>query len=202
MNTEAAFHKHLDQNPNDHTCRVVFADFLQEQADPRAEGYRQLGTLQLYPAQYKNQFAFCKYNKFEINAGLTRPHSVLSTHWFYLLAPDNVTGLETFSTRQTAEDNAARAYHKLKLIAQQEIYALHETKYHYAFSKFKIVTTKNNLRWELTQRIDQTAVSDTAIYDLIHRIKKYPRFPVILQQNLTVTRRHLIILSETLKFDA
>lgn len=33
----------LDANPNDHATRLIFADWLQERADPRAAGYRALG---------------------------------------------------------------------------------------------------------------------------------------------------------------
>jgi uncharacterized protein (TIGR02996 family) len=35
---EQSFHDHLDQHPDDHHARMVFADYLQEQGDPRAEG--------------------------------------------------------------------------------------------------------------------------------------------------------------------
>lgn len=39
---EAAFQSHLDSHPDDHTARLVFADWLEERGDPRAEGYRWL----------------------------------------------------------------------------------------------------------------------------------------------------------------
>lgn len=39
----------LDAHPDDHTTRLVFADWLQEQSDERAEGYRALGLLHRAP---------------------------------------------------------------------------------------------------------------------------------------------------------
>lgn len=47
--TEEDFHRQLDANPDDHHTRMVFADWLQERDDPRAEGYRALGQLRLHP---------------------------------------------------------------------------------------------------------------------------------------------------------
>jgi len=49
MTTEEAFQAALDANPDDHVTRLVFADWLQEQGDPRAEGYRALGRNQISP---------------------------------------------------------------------------------------------------------------------------------------------------------
>ena len=48
MNEEAAFQAHLDLHPDDHTCRLVFADWLEERGDPRAPGYRALGINKRY----------------------------------------------------------------------------------------------------------------------------------------------------------
>lgn len=42
---EKAFWDHLETHPEDSTCRLVFADWLQERGDPRAEGLRVLGRL-------------------------------------------------------------------------------------------------------------------------------------------------------------
>lgn len=43
MTTEDDFQRMLDENPGDHTTRLVFADWLDERGDPRAAGYRALG---------------------------------------------------------------------------------------------------------------------------------------------------------------
>ena len=45
MTTEDDFQKRLDASPEDWQTRLVFADWLQDQGDPRAEGYRALGAL-------------------------------------------------------------------------------------------------------------------------------------------------------------
>lgn len=50
MTTEADFQSALDANPEDHHTRLVFADWLQDRDDPRAEGYRALGVLRKRPA--------------------------------------------------------------------------------------------------------------------------------------------------------
>src|SRR5262245_22994715 len=49
MTTEDDFQNALDANPNEHHTRLVFADWLQERGDPRAEGYRALGRLRRVP---------------------------------------------------------------------------------------------------------------------------------------------------------
>jgi uncharacterized protein (TIGR02996 family) len=49
MNDESAFQAWLDAHPDDFNCRLVFADWLQERGDERAEGYRALGLLMLSP---------------------------------------------------------------------------------------------------------------------------------------------------------
>jgi uncharacterized protein (TIGR02996 family) len=49
LTTEDDFQNALDANPEDHQTRLVFADWLQERVDPRAEGYRALGRLRVQP---------------------------------------------------------------------------------------------------------------------------------------------------------
>lgn len=49
MTTEDDFQRQLDAHPDDHDLRRVFADWLQERDDPRAEGYRALGVLERRP---------------------------------------------------------------------------------------------------------------------------------------------------------
>lgn len=45
MTTEDDFQNALDAQPDDWHTRLVFADWLDEHADPRAAGYRALGLL-------------------------------------------------------------------------------------------------------------------------------------------------------------
>lgn len=49
MSDEDAFQSALDKEFYDHTTRLVFADWLEDRGDPRAEGYRALGALKKYP---------------------------------------------------------------------------------------------------------------------------------------------------------
>lgn len=49
MTTEQDFHAALDTRPDDWQTRLVFADWLEERSDPRAAGYRALGTLRKRP---------------------------------------------------------------------------------------------------------------------------------------------------------
>src|SRR5829696_4545434 len=49
MTTEDDFNAALDAKPEDWQTRLVYADWLQERGDPRAEGYRALGVLRLRP---------------------------------------------------------------------------------------------------------------------------------------------------------
>lgn len=51
MTTEDDFHAALDARPEDWQTRLVFADWLDERGDPRAEGYRALGGRRNYPVQ-------------------------------------------------------------------------------------------------------------------------------------------------------
>ncbi|QEL17156.1 TIGR02996 domain-containing protein [Limnoglobus roseus] len=46
---ERGFQKRLDARPDDHVARLVFADWLEERDDERAEGYRVLGLLRKWP---------------------------------------------------------------------------------------------------------------------------------------------------------
>jgi uncharacterized protein (TIGR02996 family) len=49
VTTEDDFNAALDADPEDWQTRLVFADWLQERGDPRAEGYRALGILRMAP---------------------------------------------------------------------------------------------------------------------------------------------------------
>lgn len=49
MTTEEDFQLMLDANPEDWLTRIIFADWLQENGDRRAAGYRELGIRQRMP---------------------------------------------------------------------------------------------------------------------------------------------------------
>lgn|GEM_PF-1384495 len=53
MTTEDDFQSALDANPDDWQTRLVFADWLEERGDRRAEGMRALGMLRLWPYRWR-----------------------------------------------------------------------------------------------------------------------------------------------------
>lgn len=128
--TEDDFHRQLDENPDDHHTRMVFADWLQERNDPRAEGYRAMGQLGFAPSKsvYHNDgktwiWAHDK-NTFGIQKGRydssKLPHSWLkrikSNHpdYGHLGGIINPTPHWRYHTsRRSADDAAALAYDRL-----------------------------------------------------------------------------------------
>lgn len=62
MSDEEAFQAALDANPDDHVTRLVFADWLEERGDPRAEGYRAMGKLRLSPYFSESTKQWCFFN--------------------------------------------------------------------------------------------------------------------------------------------
>lgn len=55
MTSESDFQAALDADPTDRHTRLVFADWLQDRGDPRADGYRALGLLRLRPHAIGNR---------------------------------------------------------------------------------------------------------------------------------------------------
>lgn len=134
MTTEDDFHRMLDANPDDHHTRLVFADWLQERGDPRAEGYRALGMLKRRPDNYgraenpAGQKFYTAPEAFDLfGEGINHPDSVLPADWFQALDTDHKTdqGNERywryFTGRRPTEDAAALAFAKLPPERQAEI---------------------------------------------------------------------------------
>jgi uncharacterized protein (TIGR02996 family) len=74
MTTEDDFQKALDADPADWQTRLVLADFLEERADVRADGYRALGVLRRVPT-----------------SAFYRPGT--SERWFLWFSADRAAGL-------------------------------------------------------------------------------------------------------------
>lgn len=106
MTTEDDFHRALDANPEDHHTRLVFADWLQDHDDPRAEGYRALGTLRVHPLLTNGYWG-------HTHDGNTayRPHA-LPRDWYNMTGMDAQQGAnwQLHDTRHEAEDTAALAF--------------------------------------------------------------------------------------------
>jgi len=69
MTTEDDFQRQLDENAANCQLRLIFADWLQDHDDPRADGYRAMGKLELYPVAirmgipHQDQVPWTRYPK-------------------------------------------------------------------------------------------------------------------------------------------
>ena len=121
MTTEDEFQALLDANPEDHHTRLVFADWLQERNDPRAEGYRALGAMGFVP--FQGWWIGSRSTRM-LDAARRQGH--YATAWLKaLVAPDwyaqiggakreDVEGeWKRFETRREVEDAVAFAFSEL-----------------------------------------------------------------------------------------
>jgi uncharacterized protein (TIGR02996 family) len=130
MTTEDDFQNALDANPGDFQSRLVFADWLEERGDPRAEGYRALGGSRLNPfPSVFDQPHRCW--------GFTNPENsfirergwwacVLPRDWWEVMNPGEVSRPSNPSwnwhpSRREAEDAAARAFAELPAERRAEL---------------------------------------------------------------------------------
>jgi uncharacterized protein (TIGR02996 family) len=129
MTTEDDFQRALDANPGDWQTRLVFADWLQERNDPRAEGYRALGRLQVWPYDYTTRQlpGFKSRRKgWQWWADTNDPAGAVARH----IVPKGVSELlETHfhRTRRAAEDAVARAFAKLPARQRAKLLAVKAT---------------------------------------------------------------------------
>lgn len=119
MSDEDAFQAHLDQHPDDHTARLVFADWLQERDDPRAEGYRALGVLRKLPDRGAGR-PLAKWWWFWTNAR-RRCHELPDDWWrqWRLLVNGNMN--DKTHTRRYIDNAAALAFSKLPAERRAEL---------------------------------------------------------------------------------
>jgi uncharacterized protein (TIGR02996 family) len=124
MTTEDDFQDALDATPEDWQLRMVFADWLEEQGDPRAVGYRALGALRLCP-YYERKDPLCWWTTLDIKCvpkrGVHGAGCSLPEDWYAA-----IKGLGTDDrfkpcdpkiktcSRRAAEDAAARAFATLR----------------------------------------------------------------------------------------
>ena len=132
MTTEDDFAAALDANPEDWQTRLVYADWLQERGDPRAEGYRALGVRRLKPAT-------SGFNRANPCWGFSHPENsyanqrrrracVLPRDWWEVMDPGVVSRASNASwnwhpSRRTAEDASARAFNQLPPERRAELLA-------------------------------------------------------------------------------
>ncbi len=115
FDSEEGFQAHLDANPEDHFAREVFADWLEDRDDPRAEGYRALGVLGRFPF-VESKASYLWHN--EKRYGTNDPDD-LKTVWFLAITHFTRKTYMTdwwvrFPSRRKAEDAAAIAFSQLR----------------------------------------------------------------------------------------
>jgi uncharacterized protein (TIGR02996 family) len=127
MTSEDDFQRALDRRPDDWQARLVFADWLEERGDDRAEGYRALGIQQLAPAHASHERGVILWWWTSIQTTDGR----IPADWFELIEGINPHN-EKFkpramagavSTRRQVEDAAARAFAKLPPERRAELLA-------------------------------------------------------------------------------
>lgn len=114
MTTEDALQALLDANPDDHTTRLVLADWLQDYGDPRADGYRALGALRMQPEDFGGK---CPWTWWLVSSfpETRNPIGMLARCWFDAIPKVHPAGDSSrdYDTRREAEDAAAIAFSKL-----------------------------------------------------------------------------------------
>jgi uncharacterized protein (TIGR02996 family) len=115
---EEPFHAALDAKPDDSTLRLVFADWLEERGDPRAQGYRALGLLGKWPENYGDEWDYW---------GLAHddPAHNLGAWWVRGMAYQEGYYGRPHGGRQREDDYAALKWSKLTTDQQAEIFAAH-----------------------------------------------------------------------------
>ena len=116
MTTEDDFQNALDAHPEDWQTRLVFADWLEENGDPRAEGYRALGVLRRRPFRGDQSTFWTHWGlSLSLNVVLRNgTQSCLVGDW------ESRCG-ERYNSRRAAEDAAARAFATLPAERRAEL---------------------------------------------------------------------------------
>jgi uncharacterized protein (TIGR02996 family) len=127
MTTEDDFQAALDANPDDHNTRLVFADWLQDRDDPRAEAYRALGLLQRRPGCWR-AYDSRTYALWCWRAGsgtTSEAEELLPDDWYALLArhEHQPACAAEWRTRREAEEDAITAFAKLPAARRAELLA-------------------------------------------------------------------------------
>jgi uncharacterized protein (TIGR02996 family) len=135
MTTEDDFNRALDANPADWQTRLVFADWLDERADPRAEGYRALGAARLYPLLAQGNYATSWYfhsgqnGVMSSHGTIAQPVNMLPEDWIRAVKAgaynrsNNDLWVGYTTVRREAEDAVARAFATLPPARRAELLA-------------------------------------------------------------------------------
>ncbi len=131
MITEDDFQNHLDQHPDDHQTRMVLADFLQENNDPRANGYRALGKLRKHALDespnWGHQYTHDQNNTKYLNGEEMYKDHQIPKDWLDItpkvhLRDNSYWRVE--DSRKALEDRLAHSFNKLPPERQHELLGL------------------------------------------------------------------------------
>jgi uncharacterized protein (TIGR02996 family) len=86
VTTEDDFRRALDAHPEDWQTMLVFADWLEERGDVRADGYRALGALRFVPRDEPSPVYL--YGVWSAAARTSSRVYTLPTDWFGLIGGD------------------------------------------------------------------------------------------------------------------
>jgi uncharacterized protein (TIGR02996 family) len=132
VTTEDDFQRALDALPEDWQTRLVFADWLQEQGDPRAEGYRALGFLRLWPTFDAREPRWLYHNGtsevMDSWPEYARTHNLLPRDWHEAVVSEERIGNWTIwcgyePSRRKSEDKIALAFTRLPASRRAELLA-------------------------------------------------------------------------------
>jgi uncharacterized protein (TIGR02996 family) len=126
VTSEDDFHRALDARPDGGQTRLVFADWLQERGDPRADGYRAIAIQRRRPLDSPQKGKTAWWWHCHPSA---EHHNVVASDWFTLL-PANVgsklfwpliTETGGIKSRRECEDALASAFAQLPPERQTEL---------------------------------------------------------------------------------
>jgi uncharacterized protein (TIGR02996 family) len=124
MSEEDDFWKLLEEHPDDSHTRLVFADWLEERGDERAEGMRALGLMGVWADVYSfsDGPTYClgtqANNNWQVWSEWSRrqAHLLLPSDWFVLIPEWNRHDWRVWryrSTRREMEGETSRLFQKL-----------------------------------------------------------------------------------------
>ena len=120
FHAEADFQKALDASPEESTIRLVFADWLEENGDPRAEGYRALGVNGWRAHHWDgNYWLSRKDNDGKITD--CQPFELIDSDWFLATAHWSKADSLSAATRREIEDRFALSFAKLPAARRAEL---------------------------------------------------------------------------------
>lgn len=126
MTEEEDFQRALDTNPEDWWMRQLFAEWLDDHGDPRAEGYLAIARQKRRPLQGKNR----DRDVWWWHCGSSDFHNNLARDWFALLPEDGRSDLfwpvftadaRAVRTRRECEDALALAFRELPAERRAEL---------------------------------------------------------------------------------